>query len=59
MNDQNHGNDHSHLQEVHDHGTKEMLVSEKFKKMITHWIKHNDYHAATYRQCARRAAEKP
>lgn len=65
MNDQKHGNDHNHHHhhehhhgEGHEHGAKEMPVSEKLKKMVSHWIRHNDDHAATYRQWARRAADE-
>ncbi|MFW6081184.1 MAG: hypothetical protein ACOC7W_04645 [Desulfosalsimonas sp.] len=63
MNDHNHENDHGHHHhhhhgEEHDHAAKEMPVPEKLKKMVSHWIRHNDDHAATYRQWAQRAADE-
>jgi hypothetical protein len=32
-----------------------MTFSEKVNKLIEHWIKHNEDHAATYREWAERA----
>jgi hypothetical protein len=42
----------------HDHDIKSTLsFDEKMIKLIEHWIKHNDDHAATYRDWAKKAKE--
>ncbi|MBS3809512.1 MAG: hypothetical protein KGY38_05095 [Desulfobacterales bacterium] len=65
MNDHHHhhGDDkHHHYHHDHDDsgsgsGQGEMPMSEKLKKMVEHWLKHNADHAATYRQWAERARQ--
>ena len=43
----------------HDHEIQSSLsFDEKMIKLIEHWIKHNDDHAATYRDWAKKAKEK-
>ncbi|MFW6011409.1 MAG: hypothetical protein ACOC8Q_02755 [Desulfosalsimonas sp.] len=62
MSRQDHGDNHSHdhhhhHDDNHEHETREMPVSEKLKKMVSHWLKHNADHAETYRKWAQRARE--
>ncbi len=43
----------------HDHEIKSTLsFDEKMIKLLEHWIKHNEDHAETYRDWAKRAKEK-
>jgi hypothetical protein len=46
-------NDHHHHHDHDSHG--EMPFDEKFFKMLNHWIKHNEDHAANYRNWAEKA----
>ena len=51
-----HHHNHNH---DHDHDNQSTLsFDEKMIKLIEHWIKHNDDHAATYRDWAKKAKEK-
>lgn len=50
----NHHHNHHHHEGGHGSDT-EMPVAEKLKKMVSHWLRHNADHAATYRQWAERA----
>ena len=53
-----HDHDHHHNHN-HDHDIQSTLsFDEKMIKLIEHWIKHNDGHAATYRDWAKKAKEK-
>lgn len=52
-----HHQHHHHHDEEHEHGAGEMPMSEKLKKMVSHWLKHNADHADTYRQWAKRARD--
>jgi glyoxylase-like metal-dependent hydrolase (beta-lactamase superfamily II) len=47
-------NDHHHH---HDHNGDSLSLEEKFKKMFTHWIKHNQSHAETYLDWRKKAAD--
>lgn len=49
---------HHHTDEQYNSGAKEMPVSEKLKKMVSHWLKHNADHAVTYRRWAQRARDE-
>ena len=49
-----HHSHHSH--EEHSHASPS--DSEKLIKMIEHWIHHNQDHASSYREWARRAEEQ-
>ncbi len=50
-----HHSDHHH---DHHHDTQETLsYEEKLVKLLAHWIRHNDDHAETYREWAKRAKE--
>ena len=55
---QEHGHDKVH---AHEHGPKKNTeaVSEivKLRKIVEHWISHNEEHARTYRLLASRARE--
>ncbi|MGA2938426.1 MAG: hypothetical protein ABSF52_15185 [Syntrophobacteraceae bacterium] len=55
---QEHGHDKVH---AHEHGPKKNTeaVSEivKLRKIVEHWISHNEEHARTYRLWASRARE--
>ena len=43
----------------HDHEIESTLsFDEKMIKLLDHWIKHNDDHAKTYRDWAKKAKEK-
>lgn len=50
-----HTHSHNHTHGGH-HG--EMTFGEKINKLLEHWIKHNDDHAATYREWADRARKE-
>ena len=45
----------------HDHGHEiesTLSFDEKMIKLLEHWVKHNDDHAETYRDWAKKAKEK-
>ena len=42
----------------HHHEESGLTFKEKMVKLIEHWIKHNEDHAATYSQWADRAKEE-
>ena len=48
MSDEHHHNHH------HD-SPDELSFDEKFEKMLSHWIKHNEDHASNYRKWAQKA----
>ena len=50
-----HTHTHTH---THDESHSEMTFEEKVNKLLEHWIKHNDDHAATYREWADRAQKE-
>jgi hypothetical protein len=42
----------------HDHNIQnELSFDEKIIKILTHWIKHNEEHAASYRNWAEKAKD--
>ena len=45
---------HNHNHEIHS----TLSFDEKMIKLLKHWIKHNDDHAATYRDWAQKAKQK-
>jgi hypothetical protein len=50
-----------HHHHHHDHDPKSegtLSFDEKMIKLLEHWIKHNDDHAETYRDWAKKAKEK-
>ena len=50
-----HHHDHHH---GHDHEIESTLTfDEKMIKLLEHWVKHNDDHAETYRDWAKKAKE--
>ncbi len=50
---------HHHHEHHHGHGgSSSMSVPEKLKKLLDHWIKHNQDHAGTYSLWAGRAREE-
>lgn len=50
---------HHHHHHHHDHDIESTLsFDEKMIKLLGHWIKHNDDHAETYRDWAKKAKEK-
>jgi len=52
-NDHSHTHSHAHTHEVQSN----LTFDEKVIKLLEHWVKHNDDHAATYRDWAQRANE--
>lgn len=48
---------HHHDHDEHSHGLPEMTFKEKIEKLLDHWIKHNDDHAATYQGWADQAKQ--
>lgn len=54
-----HEHDHHPHHHHHHHHTEESALGfqEKFLKLLEHWLKHNDDHAAGYRDWAARARE--
>jgi len=50
---------HHHHHHDHDHEIVSTLsFDEKMIKLLEHWVKHNDDHAETYRDWAKKAKEK-
>ncbi|MFO7971613.1 MAG: hypothetical protein R6U27_09225 [Desulfobacterales bacterium] len=50
---------HHHHHHEHEHDTESTLsFDEKMIKLLEYWIKHNDDHAETYRDWAKKAKEK-
>jgi hypothetical protein len=48
--------DEHHHYHHHDHESQgELSFDEKFEKMLSHWIKHNEDHASNYRNWAEKA----
>lgn len=45
----------SHHHDHHDEVKKDLSFEEKMSKLLTHWIKHNDDHALTYIDWAKKA----
>ena len=51
-------NHHHHDHEHHHHDTQsELTFDEKLIKLLDHWLKHNDDHARTYLDWAKKAAQ--
>ena len=49
---------HHHHDHDHDHEIESTLTfDEKMIKLLEHWVKHNDDHAETYRDWAKKAKE--
>lgn len=49
---------HHHHHHHHDHEIESTLTfDEKMIKLLEHWVKHNDDHAETYRDWAKKAKE--
>lgn len=53
IHDHGHAGDHHH----HDHEPAQMPFPEKMRKLLDHWIKHNDDHASTYQGWANQARQ--
>ncbi len=53
----NHHDDHDHHDHHHE-STTQMPFEEKLKKIIAHWIRHNEDHAGTYADWAEKAREQ-
>jgi hypothetical protein len=48
----------SHHHHSHDESPSEMPFEEKLKKILYHWIKHNEDHAQNYKKWAEDAKSK-
>ncbi len=48
---------HHHHDHHHHEKESDLTFNEKIIKLLDHWIKHNQDHAATYSDWAKRAAE--
>ena len=48
----------SHHHHSHDESPGEMPFEEKLKKILDHWIKHNEDHAQNYKKWAEDATAK-
>lgn len=50
---------HDHHSHDHTHGHKEspMPFDEQLRTLFSHWIKHNDSHAGTYAEWAKKARD--
>lgn len=55
--DHDHPHDHSRDHD-HSHNEPEMTFPEKMGKLLDHWIRHNDDHAATYQGWADQARQQ-
>ncbi|RTZ98371.1 MAG: hypothetical protein DSY90_04470 [Deltaproteobacteria bacterium] len=56
-----HHNGHHPHEHAHDHGapsSSALSFDKKIAKLLTHWIQHNNDHAANYRDWAGQAMEK-
>lgn len=51
-----HHDEHHHAEHSHQHG-EQSLETAKFRKIVEHWISHNEDHAGSYRQWATRAKD--
>ena len=49
-----HNHQHGHTHEIQS----TLSFDEKMIKLLEHWIRHNDDHAETYRDWAKKAKEK-
>jgi hypothetical protein len=49
-----HNHQHDHTHEIQS----TLSFDEKMIKLLEHWIRHNDDHAETYRDWAKKAKEK-
>ena len=49
-----HNHEHDHTHEIQSN----LSFNEKMIKLLEHWIRHNDDHAETYRDWAKKAKEK-
>ena len=49
-----HNHEHDHTHEIQS----TLSFDEKMIKLLEHWIRHNDDHAETYRNWAKKAKEK-
>ena len=48
---------HHHDHDDHSHDLPAMTFEEKIEKLLDHWIRHNDDHAATYQGWADQAKQ--
>ena len=48
---------HHHHHHHHDEDQTQLSFPDKFEKILAHWLKHNDDHAATYRSWAAKARD--
>jgi len=48
---------HNHHHDHHHESQTAMSFEEKLVKLFEHWVKHNNDHAGTYREWAKRAKE--
>ncbi len=56
MHNHSHGGGHSH-DHGHHHQETKMTFEEQLKTLFEHWVNHNDSHAGTYRDWAKKAAD--
>jgi hypothetical protein len=52
----NNHNDHNHTHH-HDDTQADLTFEQRMFRMLDHWIKHNESHAATYRDWAEKARQ--
>jgi hypothetical protein len=48
---------HHHHHDHHQETNGELSFEEKLDKILTHWLKHNEDHAATYQSWALKARD--
>lgn len=57
-----HAHDHAHAPSgdgrVHSHAPSPMPFDQQLQTLFTHWIRHNDSHAGTYSDWAKKARDK-
>ncbi len=58
MHNHSHGGGHSH-DHSHDHNHQEtkMTFEDQLKTLFEHWVNHNESHAGTYRDWAKKAGD--
>ncbi|KPA12000.1 hypothetical protein MHK_007776 [Candidatus Magnetomorum sp. HK-1] len=54
MHNHDHNHDHNHNHD-HKHSHSPQTDRDRIKKIITHWLKHNDDHISNYKEWAYKA----
>lgn len=55
--DHDHHHHHDHGDHKHGHTESPMPFDEQLRTLFSHWIRHNDSHAGTYAEWAKKAID--